>query len=37
MYAIPGDIRLDINRDPEVRRERERRALQAENAEQEMN
>jgi modulator of FtsH protease HflK len=28
MYTLPGDIRLDINRDPEVRRERERRALQ---------
>lgn len=33
MYTLPGDIRLDINRDPEVRRERERRALQGEDEE----
>ena len=28
MYTLPGDLRIDINRDPDVRRERERRALQ---------
>lgn len=30
MYTLPGDLRLDINPDPDVRRERERRALQEE-------
>ncbi|MFP3344956.1 hypothetical protein R0J87_20990, partial [Halomonas sp. SIMBA_159] len=33
-YAMPGDLRLDMNRDPEVMRAREERALQAEQEQQ---